>query len=57
MYVICMLYVHLVIKEDTKDMLLNECVKEFHKSNPDMIGVNITHDFILRRVIKYYLDK
>jgi len=50
------MWTKLAIKSDTKEMLLNECVKEFLRHNPAFEGMNITQDFILMKVITFYLS-
>jgi hypothetical protein len=43
--------------KETKSLIMDECVKEFLKNNPKFECINITHNFILNRIAKYYLDK
>jgi len=50
------MWTRLSIKEDTKLKLVNECVEDFLKHNPEFESMKITHDFILNKVIRYYLD-
>lgn len=45
----------LCCSRETKKMLLNECVQEFLSHHKDLEGMYITHDFILRKLIEYYL--
>jgi len=40
----------------TRDLILNDCIQEFLKSNKDFEGINITQDFILRRIARFYLE-
>jgi hypothetical protein len=47
----------LACSEDTHRLIMEECVQEFLKHNPDFEGIHITHDMILRRVALFYLDR
>jgi hypothetical protein len=43
--------------EQTRKLILEECYKEFIKENPDFEGVQVTQDFLLKRVAEYYLSR
>lgn len=47
----------LACTKETKDLIMNDCVKEFIKNNPELDGVYVTHEMILKRIAKYYLGK
>ena len=46
---------HLVVTEETKRLIVDDCIKEFRKNNPEFDKVKITHDFICQRIAKIYL--
>lgn len=50
-------FVHLVCSAETKSLIINECVAEFKKYNPDFEFAQITNEMILRRIALYYLDE
>ena len=45
----------LSVKTETKKRLLNECVIEFLKHHSELKGFKFTHDFMMEKVIDYYL--
>lgn len=47
--------VKLTISSETKEKLMNECVKEFLIHHPELKGMKITEEFIARQVIEHYL--
>jgi hypothetical protein len=47
---------HLVCSKTTKKLILNDCVEEFLEHHPEFKGYNITQDFILRKIVEYYLE-
>lgn len=46
----------IAVKTGTKKKLIDDCVKEFLKIHPEFNDYNITADFILNKVIDYYLN-
>lgn len=50
-------HAHLVVHQDTKDILLKDCVEEYLYHHPEMDGVFISHDYILKKVVDYYLNR
>lgn len=48
-------YVRLSVTQETKDLIVNQCRKEFLKNYPNMRGVFLSEDFLVDRVGKYYL--
>ncbi len=42
---------------ETKDLITKDCIREFIEHNPEFKDVAITHDMILNRIAKYYLDR
>ncbi len=46
---------HLTCSKETKDMILNDCVKEFLGHHPEFEQMNITSGFILRRLAEFYI--
>ena len=49
-------YERLNVRPETRAKV-EECIQEFLKHNPDFEGINITQDFIVLRIAKYYLDE
>lgn len=41
--------------KSTKELILNECIKEFLAHHPEMKGANVTHNMILRQIAEFYL--
>jgi len=50
-------YHKMAISHDTYNMVMVECVKEFQISNPHLIGIKITQDFIVQRIARWYLGE
>ncbi len=46
---------HLSCSPETKQLIIKNCTEEFLKENPQFEGMNITHNFILKRIAKHYL--
>ena len=46
----------LAVSTKTKQ-LIDECILEFKKNNPDFNNVNITQNFIVERICLYYLNR
>ena len=49
------MYVHIVVKKENKEKLMNECVKLFLEYHPEMLGMKLSQDFMLSKLIEYYL--
>ena len=41
--------------KETKDLIMNECVKEFIFHHPEFEGSNITQGFMLRKLAEFYI--
>jgi len=46
----------LVVSKDTHDLVTKNCVQVFKEENPKFKSMNITHEFIIRRIAEYYLE-
>lgn len=46
---------HLTCSKETKDMIINDCIKEFLTHHKEFQATRITSGFILRRLAEYYL--
>lgn len=42
--------------ESTKKLIINDCVEEFIAHHPELRGINVTHNMILRQIAEYYLN-
>ena len=42
---------------ETKNMIMTDCVEEFLSHHPELAGMKITQDFILRKIIDFYLKQ
>ena len=40
-----------------KKLIMEDCVQEFLEHHPEFEGMNITHNFMLLRLAKYYLGE
>jgi hypothetical protein len=49
-------YVHLDVKEETKSLVLDDCKKIMLKINPALKGINLTHDYIVKRIATFYKE-
>ncbi len=48
----------LSVRKQTKKLVMEQCVEEFKRQNPDSVikyPVSITQDFIVDRIARYYL--
>ena len=43
-------------RKKNKDKLMSDCKSWFLKDNPKFKGLNITQNFMLEKVIDFYLD-
>ncbi len=41
--------------KETKDLIMNDCVKEFISHHREFEGMKITHGFMLKKIAEYYL--
>lgn len=42
--------------ESTKKLIIDDCVEEFIAHHPELRGINVTHNMILRQIAEYYLN-
>lgn len=49
--------VHLTCSEETKNLILNDCVDEFMKHHKDFNGMVVSQGFILKKLAEYYLEE
>lgn len=47
--------VKLTVSESTKSMVVEECKKEFLTHHPEIKGMKITENFIVRQLAEFYL--
>lgn len=47
-------FIRIAVKD--RDKLMNECVEIFLKAHPEMRGMKITQDFMIKKVIRYYIE-
>ena len=50
-------YQPLSVRKSVKELVMNDCVKEFLRTNPEFKGINITQNFIIERIALSYLDR
>ena len=50
-------YRKLNVRPDTFNLVMVECVEEFLKYNPSFEGMNITQEYIVKRIAKKYLGR
>ena len=48
---------HLVCDEETFELIMRECTKEYLKHHPEMLGCNITQNHILKQIARFYLER
>jgi len=48
---------HLVCNKEVYETITKECVIEYLKHHPEMIGAKISQNHILRQISKFYLEK
>ena len=56
MFIMSKLYIKLSVSKETAILIRERCKEEFLKHNPKFIDLNITDDFIIKRVGDYYLN-
>ena len=49
--------VKLTVSESTKKLILDECKEEFLKHHPEIKGMKITENFIVRQIADFYLSE
>lgn len=45
----------LTVSQKTKDIICNECKKEFLTHHPEFEGMKLTENFIIRQIAEHYL--
>ncbi len=45
----------LACSESTKKLILNDCIEDFLSHHPELSGINVTQNMILRQIAEYYL--
>lgn len=48
-------YERLCVSKETYKRVVDDCVAEFRSQHPEMDGIEITQDYIVRRIVDYYL--
>lgn len=48
---------HLLCSKEIKMMIMKQCVDEFLRHHPEMVGIKISQGFMLRRLALYYLGE
>ena len=48
-------YVNLGVRPETKKRLVDNCKKEYLHHHPEMKGIPLSQDFLLGKVIDFYL--
>ncbi len=46
----------LACSESTKKLIMEECAEEFLAHHPELRGINITQNMMLRQIAEYYLN-
>lgn len=49
--------VRLTVSKNTKNLIMNECKGEFLKHHPEIKGMKITENFIVRQIAEFYLKE
>ena len=47
----------LTVSESTKKLIMEECKKEFCLHHPELKGMKITENFIVRQIAEFYLKE
>ncbi len=47
--------VKLTVSESTKKLICNECKEEFIKHHPELKGMKITENLIVRQIAEHYI--
>ena len=45
----------LACSESTKKLIMEDCIKDFLSHHPELSGINVTQNMILRQIAEYYL--
>lgn len=45
----------LACSESTKKLIMGDCIKDFLSHHPELSGINVTQNMILRQIAEYYL--
>lgn len=46
----------LYVSKETKKLVMTEGIKEYRRHHPEMAGVNITQNMIVRHLYEFYID-
>ena len=49
-------YTKLSVDITTKKLVMTDCKKQFLKKHPEMLGLNITEDFMIKQLALDYLE-
>ena len=47
---------HLVVDDETFELVMSKCVREYYESNPKQVGMRMTQNFMIRRIAEHYLE-
>lgn len=45
----------LACSESTKKLIMEDCIQDFLSHHPELSGINVTQNMILRQIAEYYL--
>ncbi len=45
----------LACSESTKKLIMEDCIEDFLSHHPELSGINVTQNMILRQIAEYYL--
>jgi len=48
---------HLTCDNETKELIMVQCIEEFRNQNPSFYKIKLSSKFILNRIAKYYLGE
>ena len=48
---------HLVCDNEVFERITKDCVREYLRHHPEMLGANITHHHILNQISKFYMEQ
>ena len=46
---------HLLVSQETYDIIMKDCVNEYRESHPELDGAKISQNHILRQMARFYL--
>lgn len=49
--------VKLTVSKSTKELIIEDCKEEFLKHHPELEGMKITENFIIRQIADFYLKE